>query len=88
MHIIAFRDHGDQLITQDKSDNQACDWNDDRIRQISNHGEDTCIPVLRGLPDLRSNRAGSVIHIDEHGSQIARYKVGEKFPDPLLNTSE
>ena len=46
MHVIAFCQHGDQFITQDKGYDDACNRHDDRIRQSFNHTKDTAYSIL------------------------------------------
>ena len=88
MHVVLFRQHGDQFITQNEGDDHACDRQDDRTRQVLYHAENAAVPALRGLPNLRRDLARFLIHIGEHGLQVGRHHGCQKSPHPFFDRFE
>ena len=85
VHIIFLCQHGNQFITQDKCNNHACNRHNDRIGKILYQTENTSIPALRGLSDLRSDFSCLFIDIGKHGCQVGRDHPRQKLPHPFLD---
>lgn len=63
MHVVLFRQHGDQLITKYKCDNHTGNRYNDRLGKILYHAVNAAIPALRCLPNLSSNLTGLFIDV-------------------------
>ena len=71
VHVILFSNHSNQLITQDKSDDNSRYRNHDIIGKIFYHGKDAGVPCLWSLSNFCSNGSDFGIYIVKQGGQIA-----------------
>ena len=85
MHVILFRQHGNQLITQDKSNNHPRNGNDHRVRKVLYQAENTAVPPLGRLSNLGRNLPGLIIDIGKHCRQVGRHHPGQEIPHPVLD---
>ena len=85
VHVVLFRQHGDQLITKYKCDNHTGNRYNDRIGKILYHTVNVPIPALRCLPNLSSNLTGLFIDIGIHCCQVGTYHACQKIPHPFFN---
>ena len=72
MQVVLFGDH-------------ACNMDDHRHGERSEHAEDIAIPALRGLTDLFGDRGCLFIDIHKHGRQVAFDQTDEELTDSLLD---
>jgi len=66
MQVVLFGDHDDQLVTKYEGDDDACNRDDHRLGERSDHAEDIAVPALRCLSDLFCNRGGLLVDIGKH----------------------
>lgn len=85
VHVVLFRQHGDQLITKYKCDNHTSNRYNDRLGKILYHAVNAAIPALRCLPNLSSNLTGLFIDIGIHCCQVGTYHACQKIPHPFFN---
>ncbi|SMX53991.1 protein of unknown function [Brevefilum fermentans] len=52
MQVVLFGDHDDQLVTKYEGDDDACNRDDHRLGERSDHAEDIAVPALWSLIDL------------------------------------
>ena len=85
MQVVLFGDHDDQLVTKYEGDDDACNRDDHRLGERSDHAEDIAVPALRGLTDLFGDRGCLFIDIHKHGRQVAFDQTDEELTDSLLD---
>ena len=82
MHVVFLGQHGDQLIAHDEGDDHPCDRQNHRVGQVPDHIENTSVPPLRRLSNLRGDLTRPGIDVGEHGLQVGLHHGCQKGPHP------
>lgn len=83
-----FRQHRDQFVAEDQRNDDSCNGNHHRIRNVTDHAENAAVPPLRCLPDLSSDFTGLLVDRCEHRTQVGLHHAGKKFPHPFFDCCE
>ena len=79
VHIVFLCDHGDQLVTQDKGDDDTGNGDYHIFGQPPDHVVDAAVPSRGSSADFRSYRAYLVIDIGEHIGQVTFNPPDKQF---------
>lgn len=88
VQIVPLRQHRDQFVAKDQRNDDSCNRNHHRIRNVTDHAENTAVPPLRCLPDLSSDLTGLLVDRCEHRTQVRLHHAGKKFPHPFFDCCE
>ena len=88
VQIVPLRQHRNQFVAKDQRNDDSCNRNHHRIRNVTDHAENTAVPPLRCLPDLSSDLTGLLVDRREHRTQVGLHHAGKKFPHPFFDCCE
>ena len=84
MEIVLFNDELDKLIAHDKGEDDAGDGDNDGLREVTDHVEDTAVPRRGRHAHLPGDLAHLGIQGIKHPGQVGYDTVNEQFLEPLL----
>ena len=81
--VVPVGDDLDKLQRHDDGEDDASDWQDDRLRQGLYHVEDVRVPVLRRLAYLPGDARDILVDVVKEAGEIGDYPTGQYFLYPL-----
>ena len=88
MHIVFLCYKLDQLIAHHKCQDNPGDRDDNRFREIADHGKDAAVPCQRRHSHFTGDLAYFGIHRIEHARQVSRDTIDEQPAQPLVKFVE
>ncbi len=70
MEVVFLDDELDQLVAHDKGEDDTCDGDDHRFREIADHVEDAAVPGGGRHADLSGDLAHLCVQGIKHSGQV------------------
>lgn len=83
VEVVLFDNHADQLIAQDKGDDDARNGHHHRLAQALYHGEDPGVPCRRGLSHTRRHVPDLLVDLVKQPVEIAHNAIPQDSLDPI-----